>query len=134
MSAEAKIRVVAAVIEDSDGRLLLCRRPDHKRHGGLWEFPGGKVETGEDILHATRRELAEELAVRTLSVGEVLFSVDDPGSEFRIEFVPATIDGVPQCVEHSALQWVALGDLPALDLAPSDDRFVASLRSNVILR
>ena len=66
------VRVVAAVIErasDEGARLLVCRRPAHKRHGGLWEFPGGKVEAGEDLLHAARRELAEELALETETAG-----------------------------------------------------------------
>jgi 8-oxo-dGTP diphosphatase len=130
MLAEEQIRVVAAVIEDNDGRLLVCKRPDHKRHGGLWEFPGGKIEPGEDTLGATRRELSEELDVRALSVGELLFSVVDLGSEFRIDFVSTTIDGEPQCIEHSALQWVAPRDLLALDLAPSDRRFVAFLQQH----
>ncbi len=49
------IRVLASVIE-RDHRLLVCRRPLHKRHGGLWEFPGGKVREGESDLEAARRE------------------------------------------------------------------------------
>ena len=56
------MRVLATVIR-RDGRLLVCQRPSHKRHGGLWEFPGGKVEPGESDLAASRRELAEELGV-----------------------------------------------------------------------
>ncbi len=49
--ASAKVRVVAAVIE-KDGKVLVCQRPTHKRHGGLWEFPGGKVERGESDFEA----------------------------------------------------------------------------------
>src|SRR5690606_20769929 len=62
------IRVLAAVIR-RDGRWLVCRRPAHKRHGGLWEFPGGKLEPGESLLEAATRELEEELAVRVTGVG-----------------------------------------------------------------
>jgi 8-oxo-dGTP diphosphatase len=48
-SAEGPVvRVLAAVIE-RDGKYLICRRPQHKRHGGLWEFPGGKFEAGETL-------------------------------------------------------------------------------------
>src|SRR3954464_1080723 len=93
------IRVLAAVIERG-GNYLVCQRPAHKRHGSLWEFPGGKVEAGETHLEAARRELAEELDVRVLSVDSVLFSVADPGSEFLIEFVPTTIHGSPKRLEH----------------------------------
>jgi 8-oxo-dGTP diphosphatase len=106
---------------------LVCQRPAHKRHGGLWEFPGGKLEAGEHYFDAARRELTEELGVRVVSVGNLLFSVADPGSDFRIDFVPTTIEGEPQCIEHSTLRWLPLEDLPALDLAPSDRRFVEFL-------
>jgi len=64
------IRVLASVIE-RDQKLLVCRRPVHKRHGGLWEFPGGKVQKGESDLEAARRELREELAVEVTGVGAV---------------------------------------------------------------
>src|SRR4051812_25705333 len=98
-------RVVAAVIR-RDGRFLICQRPAHKRHGGLWEFPGGKLERDETILEAARRELAEELGVKVTSVGGVQFSLMDPGSNFVIEFHPTEIGGEPQCIEHSNIAWV----------------------------
>lgn len=113
------IRVVASVIE-RDHRLLLCERPAHKRHGGLWEFPGGKMEPGEGLFEAVRRELAEELGVEVVSVGEVEFSRADPGSHFVIEFLPVRIEGEPACLEHAALAWVPLDRLLDLPLAPSD--------------
>jgi len=116
------IRVLAAVIERG-GRLLVCRRPPHKRHGGLWEFPGGKVEQGESDLEATRRELAEELGVRALAAGATLLAIPDPGSEFVIEFLPVEIEGEPTCLEHAELAWVERQALSTLDLAPSDRRF-----------
>ena len=121
--------VLAAVIE-RDGSYLVCQRPAHKRHGSLWEFPGGKVEAGETHFEAARRELAEELDVRVLSVGSAIFSVADPGSEFLIDFVPTTIHGSPKCLEHMDLRWMSLPDLPSLELAPSDRRFVDFLRSS----
>jgi mutator protein MutT len=122
----ALVRVVAAVIE-KDGRYLLCRRPPHKRHGGLWEFPGGKIEEGESDLDAANRELAEELGVKVSSVASSRFSMADPGSHFVIEFMPVEIDGSPRCIEHSEMRWVSLSEMPHLDLAPSDRRFVEHL-------
>ena len=121
--------VLAAVIE-RDSNYLVCQRPGHKRHGRLWEFPGGKMKPGETHFEAARRELAEELDVRVLSVGPVIFSVADPGSEFLIEFVPTTIDGNPTCLEHMELRWLSLDELASLELAPSDRRFVDFLRSS----
>jgi voltage-gated potassium channel len=124
---EPVVRVLAAVIR-RDGRYLLCRRPRHKRHGGLWEFPGGKLEPGETLEHAAERELREELALELESAGDVAFSVHDPGSPFLIEFVPVGARGEPQALEHEALAWVTLAEAAALDLAPSDRRFVEWLR------
>lgn len=121
--------VLAAVIE-RNGEYLVCQRPLHKRHGSLWEFPGGKVEVGETHFEAARRELAEELGVCVLSVGLAIFSIADPGSKFLIEFVPATINGTPKCLEHMDLKWMSLTDLPSLELAPSDRQFVNFLRSS----
>ena len=122
-SSPDTIRVLAAVVLRY-GRYLVCRRPAHKRHGGLWEFPGGKLEPGETLLHAARRELAEELGVTTISVEEPVFEVHDTGSPFVIEFVPTEVEGTPQCLEHSELAWARVEDLTTMELAPSDRRFV----------
>lgn len=121
------VRVLAAVIRKDDS-YLICRRPAHKRHGGLWEFPGGKIERGESDLDAARRELAEELAVNVVSVGKSLFSIQDPGSAFVIEFVPTEIAGDPECLEHQELRWTSANELQNFDLAPSDRRFAEVLR------
>jgi 8-oxo-dGTP diphosphatase len=124
-----KIRVVAAVIE-RDVKFLICRRPADKRHGGLWEFPGGKLEPGETAQAAAHRELAEELGVRVRSCGEQRFAVNDPDSNFVIEFHPVEIDGNPACLEHSALAWVSVPDMLLMDLAPSDRRFALFLQES----
>ena len=108
-------------------RLLICQRPSHKRHGGLWEFPGGKVEPNESDEAAARRELAEELGVHVESVGDPDFGIADPDSPFLIVFVPTTITGEPTCHEHTALAWLTLAELTKLPLAPSDRRYVEFL-------
>lgn len=122
----APVRVVAAVVARGDA-LLVCRRPPHKRHGDLWEFPGGKCEPGESDADAARRELREELGVEVLAVGAELHAIADPGSPFLIAFVPVTIAGEPVCHEHTALRWGAPAELAGLALAPSDRRFVERL-------
>jgi mutator protein MutT len=117
------IRVVAAVVE-RDGRYLVCLRPRDKRHGGLWEFPGGKIEAGESISNAVAREVTEELQVTITRTGDVLFSSGDPNSPFLILFVAAVIDGEPIAVEHDQLAWCHPEELLSLALAPSDRQFV----------
>jgi 8-oxo-dGTP diphosphatase len=120
------VPVVAAVVE-RDGRYLVCRRPAHKRHGDLWEFPGGKVLAGETPADAVRRELAEELALEATHVGTALYSAADDGSPFVVEFVETRAEGTPVLHEHSEVGWFTAAELGALSLAPADARFSAWL-------
>lgn len=106
--------------------MLLCRRPSHKRHGGLWEFPGGKLEPDETLLDAARRELREELQMRATSLGEPLFTCQDPGSEFVIEFVEVVAEGEPVALEHEEVRWATVAEAKQLELAPADEAFVQS--------
>ena len=121
--SEPTIRVIAAVVARGD-RLLVCQRPPHKRHGGLWEFPGGKTEPGESDADAARRELHEELGVEVVEVADEELAIADPGSPFLIAFVPVAIRGEPTCHEHTALVWGTPTELATLPLAPSDRRYV----------
>lgn len=118
-----RVRVVAAVIE-RDGRFLLGRRPEEKRHGGLWEFPGGKMDPGEDPAGAAGRELDEELALTVHDVGECLLVIEDGASPFVIEFFPVAAVGEPKALEHSTVGWFSLEELKGMSLAPADARFV----------
>lgn len=120
------IPVVAAVVQ-SGQRFLLCQRPLDKRHGGLWEFPGGKVLDGETFEAAARRELLEELGVRLIAVHEEIGRFQDDGSEFLIHFLQVEIDGEPIAHEHQDLGWFALTQMRELALAPADREFVHSL-------
>ena len=118
-----QIPVVAAVIR-RENTALLGRRPDHKRHGGLWEFPGGKIDEGETEVDAVTRELLEEFGVETMSVGRVLYECRDPGSPFRVRFLDVGIRGEPVPTEHTEIGWFEPDSLSTLGLAPCDARFV----------
>jgi len=109
--------VVAGVIERR-GRWLLAQRPAHKAHGGLWEFPGGKVNN---------RELNEELALHPVTVGRCLNV--QVSATLRLHFLAATTDSAPIALEHTALGWFNPDEAWALDLAPLDRAFVEHLRS-----
>lgn len=117
------VPVVAAVVR-LDGAYLVARRPASKRHGGLWEFPGGKVRPQESAFDALARELLEEMAVTLTEVGDPLFEARDPGAPFVVRFHPARIRGEPSPLEHDELRWVATAELPSLPLAPADTLFV----------
>lgn len=118
--------VLAAVIRRGD-RYLLARRPRTKRHGGLWEFPGGKLEPGETWLDAARRELREELGVRVTRAGEPVYRRRDPASSFEIVFVEVEIEGEARAMEHEELRWVAAAEMAGLELAPADAAFAGRL-------
>ena len=118
------VRVIAAVISQGE-KLLVCQRPLTKRHGGLWEFPGGKRQPGESDAQAAARELREELGVDVEEVGKELFAAHDDGAPYLIAFLPVTIAGQPACREHMALRWELPKDIAQLPLAPSDRRFVS---------
>ena len=118
-----QIRVIACVVSRNN-ELLVCQRPLSKRHGGLWEFPGGKVEPGESDVDAARRELREELGVELNGASLTRFAIADPNSAFVIAFLPVTIDGEPSCIEHTNLRWGTPAALATLPLAPSDRAFV----------
>jgi 8-oxo-dGTP diphosphatase len=123
----AEVPVVAAVVL-RDGRALLCRRPRHKRHAGLWEFPGGKVLPGETLGEAARRELVEELGIELTALTAYRGSRRDPGSAFVIHFVEGSASGEPRPLEHDEVAWVDPADLERFELAPADRSFVEGWR------
>jgi 8-oxo-dGTP diphosphatase len=131
---DAPLHVVAGVLRDAQGRVLLARRPAGKADAGLWEFPGGKVEPGETALDALRRELNEELGVRVLD-GAPLIRVPvastDDGAPIRLHLDTWGItaySGDPVAHEHDALAWVALEALERYPMPPADLPVVAALR------
>ena len=129
-SDDGSIPVLAAVIRRGD-RVLLALRPAHKRHGGLWEFPGGKLEPGEGWKEAAERELREELGVKVTTVGEPIYRRKDPESPFEIVFVEVEVEVEvePRPLEHDDLRWVTLPAAATLPLAPADRAFVDWLSS-----
>ncbi len=122
------IEVAAAWIFDGK-RVLLCRRPAHKARGGHWEFPGGKLEKGENAAMALEREIMEELAV-TIRAGKVAADVvcQYPDISIHLTLLEAEITaGEPQALEHSALQWVLPEELAEYDLCTADRRLVEKM-------
>ncbi len=101
------IAVVAGVVR-REGRVLLCQRPEGKRFGLLWEFPGGKVEAGETPEAALERELREELDVQTRT-GRVLDALRmdsrDGGDLLLLFYESEIVRGEPRTVECRALDW-----------------------------
>ncbi|MDF1553273.1 MAG: 8-oxo-dGTP diphosphatase MutT [Deferrisomatales bacterium] len=117
------ILVVAAVIRRADGRILLAQRLPGGPHGGLWEFPGGKLEPGETSEEALVREIREELGI-TVEVGERLLTVEHtyPHLAIRLTAYDCRVSkGAPRRLHCQDLCWVSPAGLlerpmPAADL------------------
>lgn len=123
--------VVAAALMADDGTILIQQRPLDKAHGGLWEFPGGKRETGESTIVALVRELEEELGivVDPAALHPLGFSVEPRGDRelILLLFLCRRWLGKPQPLTASELRWVAPGEIAALPLPPADQSLAASL-------
>lgn len=124
-TSDPLLDVVAGVIERR-GRWLLAQRPPHKAHAGLWEFPGGKVDAGESLAQALKRELNEELALDPVTVGDALDV--QVGETLRLHFLAVATESAPIVLEHTAIGWFRPEEAAALDLAPLDRAFVEHLR------
>jgi 8-oxo-dGTP diphosphatase len=117
------VPVVCALIERA-GRVLLARRPAHKHLPLNWEFPGGKVEPGEDPAAALVREIREELGCAVVLTRALPRFTHDYGAVV-IEMIPyvctlAADSAAPHPHEHVALAWVRPEELRDHDLAPAD--------------
>lgn len=113
--------VTAAVIQ-RDGRVLLARRPSAGLLGGLWEFPGGKVEPGESLPQALRRELREELGVEA-EIGPETGVYRHAYTHFKVTlhaFRCALLSGEPQPLAASELAWALPADLPRYPMGKID--------------
>ena len=121
--------VVAAVIRDDFGRILLTRRPEGSHMGGLWEFPGGKVEGGEAPIAALNRELEEELAISVKIGAPLTFAVhEEPGMRIVLLFYAAALGGSqPRALEGQEIAWVAPEDLPSYPTPPADAELIRLL-------
>jgi 8-oxo-dGTP diphosphatase len=114
--------VVAVALIAADGRVLMQRRAVGRQHGGLWEFPGGKVETGETRGAALLREIREELAL-ALDPAHLtpLATASDPAEGIVISLYSCRDwHGTPACLDAEALGWFAPGELDALAMPPLD--------------
>ena len=129
MSEAAQVHVVAGVIRDARGRVLLARRTDGRDLAGLWEFPGGKVEPGESPDAALIRELHEELGI-SVHPGAPLINVPQryPGKRLRLDVRHiGSWRGRVQGREGQALAWVPPAQLPRYAMPRADGPVVAAL-------
>jgi 8-oxo-dGTP diphosphatase len=125
--------VVALALERGDGRILMQQRPPEKAHGGLWEFPGGKVEPGETPRNAVVREINEELAIALdpATLTPACFAESTPPAGERaiviLLYTAAVWTGDPHAVEGGACGWFTRAEIAGLAMPPLDYDLLARL-------
>lgn len=125
--------VVAALIWKGN-QFMICQRPAHKARGLLWEFVGGKVESGETKEQALVRECREELAV-TVQVGEVFMEVTHkyPDLTVHLTLFHASIqEGTPQMREHNDIRWITVEEIDQYPFCPADEVILERLKGESV--
>lgn len=127
--------VAACALIDTDGRILMCQRPEGKDFAGKWEFPGGKMEANERPEQTVVRELREELAVEPCERCLQPFSfVSHDYGDFSL-FMPLYLcrqwDGFPRPAEGQAIKWVFPDRITNLDLVPADISLAQEIRDRL---
>lgn len=121
--------VVAALIR-REGRFLICRRPAYKARGLLWEFVGGKVESGETRRQALVRECREELDITVLP-GEVFTEVTHTYPDLTVHltlFEAEIVSGTLRLLEHSDARWITPAEIGNFDFCPADEVILQEIR------
>ena len=130
---EANITEVVAALIWKNNKFMICQRPANKARALLWEFVGGKVESGETKEQALIRECQEELAV-TLSVGEMFMDVihEYPDITVHLTLFNATIaEGVPQKLEHNDIRWITPSEIPDYEFCPADEEILERINNGL---
>jgi 8-oxo-dGTP diphosphatase len=123
------IHVVAGALFDASGRVLIAQRPPGKHMAGGWEFPGGKVEQGEEPFAALKRELHEELGI-DVHEAERLIAYEHQYPHRRVLldlWVVTRYSGEPQPLDAPVLQWVAVDELESAGLLEADRPMIGAL-------
>ena len=125
------ISVAVGVLVDSEGRILITRRAKNAHQGGLWEFPGGKLEPGESVLEALRRELSEELGT-DIAGSTPLMTLEHDYQDKQVLLDIHLVrewQGEPRGLEGQPLAWVTAEALASYAFPAANDAIVARLQS-----
>ena len=126
----APVDVAVAVMIRSDGTVLLAQRPESKVYSGYWEFPGGKIEPGEPVAEALKREIREELGIEIERAYPWITRVFTyPHAKVRLHFYRVTAwRGEPHALEHQALAWQRPDAIELAPLLPANGPVLRSLQ------
>ncbi len=129
--ARSETTTVAAAVVEYGGRYLLMKRADHAGNGGMWEFPGGKVEYGESLQQAVEREIKEELGLNA-TTGRLLGSAEthDQNRVLRLFGIETFIEVEPkELKDHTEFLWVKPEDFSKFPMTPAEYGLLSSLRN-----
>jgi mutator protein MutT len=120
------------VIWNDQGHILIDRRRESGLMGGLWEFPGGKIEPGETVEECIKREIWEELGI-VIEVGEHLITIDHTYTQLRVTLNVhhcRHLTGYPMAIECDEVRWVTLDELNQYPFPKANEKIIAALRLN----
>jgi A/G-specific adenine glycosylase len=123
-------QIGVAVIVNPQGQILIDRRLEEGLLGGLWEFPGGKIEPEETVQDCIKREIKEELGIE-IKVGRYLLSLDHAYTHFRVTlhvYECRHISGEPQAIECQEVRWVTLDEIDNYPFPKANSKIIAALR------
>jgi mutator protein MutT len=126
-----RIKVVAAAVIDAQGRVLIAQRPSGKHLAGCWEFPGGKLEAGEERRAGLARELREELGINVTGTPRPLIRLEHsyPDKHVHLDiWVVHQYQGEARGLEGQPVRWVSQEELQTVRLLPADGPIVAALK------
>lgn len=118
------IEVSAGIIRRGDGQILICQRGEGRHNAHLWEFPGGKRETGESAADCLRRELQEELALPVTNIREVCTR---EAEQIRFTFLACETDAAPVPTEHEDVRFVPAREMLRYPFCPADTEVARTL-------
>ena len=125
-----KKSIGVGVIWNQQGQILIDRRRPTGVLGGFWEFPGGKIETGETSEECIKREIWEELGI-VIEVGKHLITIAHTYAHLNVTLIVhhcQYIDGVPQPIECDEIRWVNLEELDKFNFPEANFQIIAALR------
>ena len=134
LSPKVHKQIGVAVISDAEGKILIDRRKPKGEMGGLWEFPGGKIEPGETIEECIEREIKEELAIK-IAVGDRLTTITHDYKNFTVTLyvhLCKHLSGDPQPIECDEIHWVEISRMNQYQFPQANTKIINLLQQGGI--
>jgi A/G-specific adenine glycosylase len=125
-------RIGVAVIRNDEGLILIDRRPAQGLLGGLWEFPGGKIEPNETVEECIRREILEEIGIE-IAVENHLITIEHAYTHFRVTlnvYYCRYLAGEPQPIQCDEIRWVTLEEIDQFPFPKANLQIIEALRQS----